>query len=126
MAKKNDPQAAQAEQATQNADTPQMSPGMTPDMAPDTPPDMTDGTGAEGQAAEAETASETGAVPPASATAAGLSLLSLDELAMRYRVPSWQQAALARLCGWETGKRVTTEDYEQALDVLHARPQGGR
>ncbi len=53
-------------------------------------------------------------------------LHSLDELATLYRVPSWQQAALARMQGWESGKRVTAETYEAALTALGARPQGGR
>ncbi|HEU6436028.1 MAG TPA: hypothetical protein VE028_01080 [Nitratidesulfovibrio sp.] len=53
-------------------------------------------------------------------------LHSLDELATLYRVPSWQQAALARMQGWEPGKRVTAETYEAALTALGARPQGGR
>lgn len=53
-------------------------------------------------------------------------LHSLDELATLYRVPSWQQAALTRMQGWEPGKRVTAETYEAALTALGARPQGGR
>ena len=53
-------------------------------------------------------------------------LHSLDELATLYRVPSWQQAALARMQGWEPGKRVSAETYEAALTALGARPQGGR
>lgn len=53
-------------------------------------------------------------------------LVGLDQLAMLYRVPSWQQAALARMQGWETGKHVTAEEYEAALAALTARPQGGR
>lgn len=53
-------------------------------------------------------------------------LHSLDELATLYRVPSWQQAALARMQGWEPGKRVAAETYEAALTALGARPQGGR
>lgn len=53
-------------------------------------------------------------------------LQSLDQLATLYRVASWQQAALARMQGWESGKHVTAEEYEAALAALTARPQGGR
>lgn len=103
------PDTAQAQADTTRtqetaSDTPQQG-GQQADTA------ATDGDGA---------AATTGQDQPAA------TLHSLDELATLYRVPSWQQAALARMQGWEPGKRVTAETYEAALTALGARPQGGR
>lgn len=82
------------------------------------------------QAATAENATSASDGDGAAATTGqeqpAATLHSLDELATLYRVPSWQQAALARMQGWEPGKRVTAETYEAALTALGARPQGGR
>lgn len=82
---------------------------------------------------QAATTENTTAAPDGDGSAAttgqdqpAATLHSLDELATLYRVPSWQQAALARMQGWEPGKRVTAETYEAALTALGARPQGGR
>lgn len=54
-------------------------------------------------------------------------LESLSALASRYRVPSWQQAALCRFMGWAEGKMLTDAEYSAALDKLSARGLcGGR
>lgn len=52
-------------------------------------------------------------------------LVDLAVLADRHRVPSWMEAALCRMMGWETGKRVTDAAYKNALDKLKARRLGG-
>lgn len=52
-------------------------------------------------------------------------LESLALLADRYRVPTWQQAALARMMGWEEGKMVSNADYLDALNKLKTRRLGG-
>ena len=52
-------------------------------------------------------------------------LESMNVLADRHRVPTWQQAAVNRLMGWEAGKMVSNADYVSALDKLKARPVGG-
>lgn len=52
-------------------------------------------------------------------------LQHLNTLAATHRVPGWQQAALARLMGWEDGKMVTDAEYRTALDLLGNRKQGG-
>lgn len=55
----------------------------------------------------------------------GADLHSLDELALSFRVPTWQQAALTRLMGWAPDKSVSEADYADALDVLTSRRMGG-
>ena len=55
----------------------------------------------------------------------GESLVDLAVLADRHRVPSWMEAALCRMMGWEAGKRVTDAAYKSALDKLKARRLGG-
>lgn len=52
-------------------------------------------------------------------------LENMDELAARFRVPQWQQAALVRFMGWAPGKRVSAQEYETALDALLSRRMGG-
>lgn len=52
-------------------------------------------------------------------------LTSLDELALRFRTPSWMQGALLRLMGWEKGKMVTEGEYGQAVERLSGRKMGG-
>lgn len=52
-------------------------------------------------------------------------LEGLDSLALRYRVPSWRQAAMLQMQGWAPGKHVNAADYEAALAELDARPLGG-
>ncbi len=52
-------------------------------------------------------------------------LESLSVLADRYRVPSWQQAALYRFMGWADGKMLTDDEYRAALAGLTARHLGG-
>lgn len=52
-------------------------------------------------------------------------LTSLDELALRFRTPSWMQGALLRLRGWEKGKMVTEDEYGQAFERLSGRKMGG-
>lgn len=52
-------------------------------------------------------------------------LMSLSVLADRYRVPSWQQAALYRFMGWADGKMLTDAEYGEALKQLAARHLGG-
>ncbi len=49
----------------------------------------------------------------------------MAELAARFRVPQWQQAALVRFMGWAPGKRVSAQEYEAALDALLSRRMGG-
>lgn len=49
----------------------------------------------------------------------------LEVLADRHRVPTWQQASLCRLMGWEDGKMVANAEYLDALDKLKTRRVGG-
>lgn len=52
-------------------------------------------------------------------------LESLSVLSDRHRVPTWQQAALMRLMGWNEGKKVYDADYTKALEALKGRRIGG-
>lgn len=52
-------------------------------------------------------------------------LETLSVLADRHRVTSWQQAALMRCMGWESGKLVTDAEYRAALERIKNRPMGG-
>jgi|GEM_PF-6245874 len=52
-------------------------------------------------------------------------LETLDSLALRYRVPSWKQAAMLQMQGWAPGKHVSAAEYEAALADLGTRPLGG-
>lgn len=52
-------------------------------------------------------------------------LETLSVLADRHRVTSWQQAALMRCMGWESGKLVTDAEYRAALNRIKNRPMGG-
>lgn len=52
-------------------------------------------------------------------------LVDLDAAALEYRTPGWRQAALMRLMGWENGKKVSLAEYENALERLNNRRQGG-
>lgn len=63
---------------------------------------------------------------PGSATQHENTLLPLHELAQRHRVPTWMQASLARLMGWEDGKMVSDEEYQTALARLSGRRMGGQ
>lgn len=70
------------------------------------------------------------ATPPESETAPAEKpgddgLVSIEVLASDLRLPSWQTAALNRLMEWETGKRVTREEYLKALQRLKNRRLGG-
>lgn len=55
----------------------------------------------------------------------GPELLSIDELAGKYRLASWKSAALNRMKGWEPGKRVSETEYKAALAQLANRRIGG-
>lgn len=50
---------------------------------------------------------------------------TIDALAVAYRVPAWQAAALNRFMGWEPGKMVSEADFVVALHSLDARRMGG-
>lgn len=52
-------------------------------------------------------------------------LFGLSELADRFRVVSWRQAALLRYMGWEDGKMVSEDEYRDALKALEYRRIGG-
>ena len=58
---------------------------------------------------------------------AGPQLESLSVLADRHRVPTWMDAALRRMMGWEAGKMVTDAAYREALNGIRTRRMcGGR
>lgn len=52
-------------------------------------------------------------------------LLTLDELAQRHRVPTWQIGALLRYMDWEPDKLATDAEFVGALGLLSGRPLGG-
>lgn len=52
-------------------------------------------------------------------------LLTLDELAQRHRVPTWQIGALLRYMDWEQDKQATDAEFVGALGLLSGRPLGG-
>ena len=56
---------------------------------------------------------------------AGPQLESLSVLADRHRVPTWMDAALRRMMGWEAGKMVTDAAYREALNGIRTRRMGG-
>lgn len=45
-------------------------------------------------------------------------LFSIEELAVRLRVPSWQSVGINRLMGWEAGKFVSEQEYKDAVLAL--------
>lgn len=55
----------------------------------------------------------------------GPELLSIDDLAEKHRLASWESAALNRMKGWEPGKRVSATEYAAALAQLANRRIGG-
>ena len=73
--------------------------------------------------AKAEADAKAKADAEAKVKAAGL--MSVEELASKHRVASWQTAALNRLMGWEAGKLVTDKEYKDALARLTNRRIGG-
>ena len=134
MSKKNNTptaeQAAQEQAATEQpaADTPQ-----APEQAP-----AADGAAAQNEDA-APAAEQPGAdAPPAPEQTPGTDgqgtgteqdvepeLFTLAELAEKFRLPSWQSAALHRMMEWEPGKQVTEDAYRKAMDGLKTRRMGG-
>jgi hypothetical protein len=52
-------------------------------------------------------------------------LFALEALAEANRIPGWQSAALHKLMGWESGKKVTVNDYKAGLARLKNRRIGG-
>jgi len=52
-------------------------------------------------------------------------LLTLAELAEKFRLPSWQSAALHTMMGWEADKQVSEAAYRMAMDGLKTRRIGG-
>lgn len=52
-------------------------------------------------------------------------LYSLALLADKFRVPSWQEAALLRMMEWTTDKKVSENEYKTALGQLSTRRIGG-
>lgn len=120
MAKKN---TTEEQENTAGANTAPPVTTDTPDT-PNTPPDTaTDvGTGAPPE-------TTTGTLPPAKTPAeqqplTAPDLFTLDALADRHRVASWQQAALVRLTGWAEGKHVSEAEYTVALKNLQYRRMG--
>lgn len=78
-----------------------------------------------GQNIQEQTAASAAEQEKASAAATReAELQSLDELALLFRVPTWQQAALTRLMGWAPDKSVSEADYADALDSLNSRRMG--
>lgn len=76
--------------------------------------------------AEAKRKAEEEAAKKAKAAGSGKAeLFSVDELAVKNRIPTWQAAALHRFMGWAPGKKVTEAEYTAALENLNKRPQGG-
>lgn len=97
---------------------------------------LAEGTVVQEQPAEAEAEpAQAGEAAPATETPAPANdadeadeaetLETLDSLALRYRVPSWKQAAMLQMQGWAPGKHVSAADYEAALADLSTRPLGG-
>lgn len=62
---------------------------------------------------------------PATEEKPAAELASVEELAGKFRAPSWQTAALNRFMGWEAGKKVTEKEYQAALARLKNRRIGG-
>lgn len=76
-------------------------------------------------AQEAEEQAKAGAKAKAEAAAQAPELVGIEELASKNRLPSWQSAALNRLMGWGSGKKVTEKAYKDALERLKTRRIGG-
>ncbi len=95
----------------------------TPESAPAVPEDQ----GGEPSASTPETPSDAPALVagdgecPAGREA---ELHTLDDLALSFRVPTWQQAALVRFMGWAPDKKVSEAEYADALDSLNSRRMG--
>lgn len=101
-------ESAQAEEAAQVAKTA----APTEIQAPEDDAQAEDASDASDEAATADEADD---IEP---------LETLDSLALRYRVPSWKQAAMLQMQGWAPGKCVSAADYETALADLGTRPLG--
>lgn len=52
-------------------------------------------------------------------------LESINVLADRHRLPSWQLAALLRMMDWQDGIMVSDEDFRAAINKLRSRRIGG-
>ncbi|MBQ7607493.1 MAG: hypothetical protein IJU76_05935, partial [Desulfovibrionaceae bacterium] len=64
-------------------------------------------------------------IMPEAAQAASQALESIAVLADRYRVPTWQLAALLRFMGWTEDKRVRDAEFTEAMRSLQNRRIGG-
>ena len=73
----------------------------------------------------AQAAPEAASADKAKAGAKNAELASIEELANAQRLPTWQSAALNRLMGWGSGKKVTEAEYKAALNKLKNRRIGG-
>ncbi len=93
-----------------------------PETAAQTAPEQEKPTEAE---SKPETAVQTAPEPEKLAEQEEESLYPLSFLDGRYRIPTWQAAALRRLKGWESGKKVTEDVYRIALEQLTKRRIGG-
>jgi hypothetical protein len=63
--------------------------------------------------------------PPAPEQDGEPELFTLSELAEKFRLPSWQSAALHKLMEWEPGKQVTETEYLNGMAALKNRRVGG-
>lgn len=58
------------------------------------------------------------AVQPAPARPA---TFDIGELSRKYDLAAWERAGLVALKGWRAGKRVTMDEFSDALDEVRSR-----
>ena len=52
-------------------------------------------------------------------------MFEVESLAKEAGTPGWETAAMMRAVGWASGKQVTKDQFEKALETFRNRPQGG-
>ncbi len=52
-------------------------------------------------------------------------LFRVSKLAKNRKLPAWELAALRQATGWAPGKQVSKKEFEDAVNKLRDRPQGG-
>lgn len=123
--RKPEEQASAAPEAVEAAPADQTPPENAPGVKTETPSEPPETPEPEKEVPALETVKPTAVASELASPRMDPPLERLEVLADRHRVPTWQQAALCRLMGWEDGKMVANAEYLDALDKLKTRRVGG-